>query len=80
MCARINICAYLRILSVLILSGDKQKQDTFLLDFLSNIQRLILDKIFHDQQYIIGKYNLLKNTGEIKHDQMHHRDYQPRQG
>ena len=54
------------------------KQDTILLDFLSEIQRKILDKIFPDQEYIIGTYNLLKNTGEIMHDQMPHRDYRPR--
>ena len=51
------------------------KQDTLLLDFLSESQRLILDKISPDRTYIIGNYNLLKNTGEITHDQMPHRDY-----
>ena len=56
------------------------KQDTLLLDFLSEIRIKILDKIFPDQKYIIGKYNLLKNTGEITHDNMPHRDYQPRKG
>ena len=57
-----------------------QKQDTLLLEFLSEIQRLMLDNIFPDQTYIIGKYNLLKNTGEIAHDQMPHRYCQPRKG
>ena len=48
------------------------KQGTLLLDFLSDIQRQILDKIFPDQTYIIREYNLLKNTGEITHDQIPH--------
>ena len=56
------------------------KQDTLLLDFLSNIQRQILDTIFSDQQYIISKFNLLKNTDDITHYQMPHRYYQPRKG
>ena len=56
------------------------KQDTLLLDFLSEIKRKILDKIFPDQKYIIDNYNLLKNPGEIMHDQMAHQDYQPRKG
>ena len=44
------------------------KQDTLLLDFLSEIQRTILDEIFPDQKYIIGKHILLKNTGEITNE------------
>ena len=51
------------------------KQDNILLDFLSEIKRKILDKICPDQKCIIGRYNLLKNTGEIIHDQMPYRDY-----
>ena len=56
------------------------KQDTLVLDFISEIKRKILDNIFHDQKYIIGKYNLLNNTGEIMYNQMPHRNYQPCKG
>ena len=56
------------------------KQDTFLLDFLSEIKRKILDEIFPDQKYIIGNYSLFKNTSEITHDQMPRRNYHPRKG
>ena len=61
-------------------STSAWKQDTLLLDFLIEIKRKILDKTFPGQTCIIGRYNLLKNTGEITHDQMLHRDYQPRKG
>ena len=44
------------------------KQDTLLLDFLFEIKRKNLDKIFPDQKYIIVYYNLLKNTGEVMYD------------
>ena len=56
------------------------KKYTRLLDFPSDIQKQILNKIFYDQKYIIGKYNLLNNIGEVTHDQMPHRDYQQRKG
>ena len=55
-------------------------QDNLLLYFFSEIQRPILDKICPDQKYIIGNYNLLKNTGDIMYDKIPHRDYQPRKG
>ena len=51
------------------------KNDTLLLDFLYEIKRKILDKIFPVQTYVHGRYNILKNTYEITYDQMLHRDY-----
>ena len=46
--------------------------------FLSDVQREILDKIFTVNRYTIGGYNLLKNDGHIPYDQQAHTDYADR--
>ena len=53
--------------------------------FLQNLQTKVLDKIFNKSdcpydipegsQYILGKYNLLKNNGHVSMDQQAHTDY-----
>ena len=42
---------------------------------LFNIKTKILDNILPTKDYIIGKHNILKNIGLIKHEQMPYRDY-----
>ena len=63
-----------------VIATSAWKQDTLLFDFFIETKRKILDKTFPGQKYIIGRYSILKNTGEIMHDQMLRRDYQPRKG
>ena len=53
--------------------------------FLNHLQTKVLDKVFkkpefvydipEDSQYILGKYNLLKNNGNVSMDQQAHTDY-----
>jgi hypothetical protein len=38
----------------------------------------VINKINPNEQYMIGKSNLLKNNGFITHDQMPHKDYPSR--
>ena len=45
---------------------------------LKDIKELLYDKLFPGKNYIIGKHNLLKNTGVIANDQPPHTDYPQR--
>ena len=46
--------------------------------FKDDIKELNLDKVFNNEPYMIGKFNLLKNDGYIPYDQDPHYDYPPR--
>ena len=48
-------------------------------DLLGEIKTELLDKHLEGANYIIGKFNLLKNNGDVPTDQQAHTDYQPRQ-
>ena len=60
-------------------------KDYSCMQFLDHLQTKLLDKIFkksdcvydipEDSQYILGKYNLLKNNGHVSMDQQAHTDY-----
>ena len=61
------------------------KKDSLCSKFLDDMKLKVLDKILkpngsnHDNDYILGKFNLLKNDGFISVDQQAHTDYPPRQ-
>ena len=57
---------------------DRHWKGTACSQFLSDVQREILDKIFTVNRYTIGGYNLLKNDGHIPYDQQAHTDYADR--
>ena len=42
------------------------------------LTKLVINKINPNEQYTIGKFNLLKNDGLNTHDQQPHNDYPPR--
>ena len=46
--------------------------------FLEEIRTKLLGRILKGSQYIIGKFNLVKNDGVVKSDQQAHTDYPPR--
>ena len=57
----------------------KEDLDSNLPQFRNQINTDILAKILpKEQQYKIGKYNILQNSGVIEDDQEPHRDYPPR--
>jgi hypothetical protein len=47
--------------------------------FLGEIKTNLLDKILKGANYIIGKFNLIKNNGVVPTDHQAHTDYPPRQ-
>ena len=46
--------------------------------FTESLTTSVINKINPNEQYIIGKFNLLKNDYYIDDDQMPHKDYPPR--
>ena len=52
--------------------------DVHLRTFTEQLTTSVINKINPNEQYQIGKLNLLKNTNHIYHDQMPHKDYLPR--
>ena len=47
-------------------------------NLLKEIKTQVLDKVSKGDNYIIGKYNLIKNNRYVPSDQQAHTDYQPR--
>ena len=47
--------------------------------FLEKIKTKLLDHNLKGGNYILGKFNLIKNNGDVPTDQQAHTDYQPRQ-
>ena len=57
----------------------KEDLDSNLQQFRNEISAEVLAGILpKEQQYKIGKYNILQNSGVIQDDQEPHRDYPPR--
>ena len=54
-------------------------KDELCSDFFGQIQTKLLDKNLKGANYILGKFNLIKNNGVVPTDQQAHTDYQPRQ-
>ena len=53
--------------------------DIDLVQFQCDIETMLLSKLLHpNHKYRIGKFNLLKNSGYLEHDQDVHCDYPPR--
>ena len=48
-------------------------------NFLEQIKTKLLDHNLKGANYIVGKFNLIKNNGDVPTDQQAHTDYQPRQ-
>ena len=46
--------------------------------FLEEIKTKLLDQILKGGNYIVGKFNLIKNNGDVPSDQQARIDYQPR--
>lgn len=46
--------------------------------FLKEIKTHVLDRILNGDNYIVGKFNLIKNNGDVPLDQQAHTEYQPR--
>lgn len=55
------------------------EKDAHCSNFLGDIKTKLLDNILKGGNYIIGKFNLLKNNGVVPTDQQAHTDYPPRQ-
>ena len=54
-------------------------KDKHCLNFLEEIKTKLLDPNLKGGNYIVGKFNLIKNNGDVPTDQQAHTDYQPRQ-
>ena len=55
------------------------EKDAHCSNFLHEIKTKLLDNILKGGNYIIGKFNLIKNNGVVPTDQQAHTDYPPRQ-
>ena len=45
--------------------------------FTNNLKKNAIDKMHPNEQYMIGKFDILEKGGIIDNDQMPHRDYPP---